>query len=898
MSRTLYFVNGGTNNLFSNPQNWSLTNGGTGGETKPTSIDDVVVVYGKELVLDENIIIRNMYIGSRAEDPPGYFMGGKVTGGNYNITIYSNLVLAGDNVGVVPQLTIISCSGTVRVDGDFYVRGNGGFYITTFEAGRSIDMNEGAGSGDFNNIIIANYGAGSMKFYGQFLYFTGQITAIGEPISGTPPTLSFNGIRYGTPDSGSKYLTYSGTNQTPIVGALYMAASVSAGDYEVLRFNVRNAGGILNLNTPVALLDSGVYQVNITANEDVVINQMNVIEATTIGIADNGNNVTFNTQGYGISGVYYSGGYDILRHTRIYDNNKKLTIDASGVSGRTSTILAGSIDVKSIIQGNSIIDMYDFKNDTYTTTYTPVLKCNTFTKGTGQVKIASCALNDLSLPGNGGNLLIKNDGSEYVNIKAGAQFSQVTVSGLVKLNGDFQCDNVTATGEIKAMIGLNLTCNYADIQLSASITGSNIWWKIGSTVAPTATNFSNKILYKVEVMSGSGSIDFSSAFTTVDEFKVNPGQMVTLSDLTNQYAFGSINAIGNDAHRIYLSGSGGVAKLRMPNSLATTEFVNVTNVDASYGYTITDIQGVGVGNTTNWIFTSMDQLVVIVRSYREFNNSFRLFVANLTKGESLQEIVNFIVNEETPDFDYKKKYIIIVTVEDLVYGDNEIGLKIIGEDGISREATKIISNPEPIPVVPTIMPQSVVYVPISPQTNHERNVQLDWTYVTGFDRASIFLGNSGEPKKLTDKVTIDQTASTYLLGVLTPGETYSWKVNLHNDPLNQIIEGSTQWFRIAQAPGIPSEPSPINNTIDINPNVTLSWVVSNPEGNVLDHDLYFGATTSPVLITTVTTAVTTPSYTLPSSLSSNKTYYWKIVAKDVIKGNTVIGPQWKFRTQA
>ena len=37
-----YFVNGGTNSLWSNTHNWSLTSGGTGGQTVPTNVIDVM----------------------------------------------------------------------------------------------------------------------------------------------------------------------------------------------------------------------------------------------------------------------------------------------------------------------------------------------------------------------------------------------------------------------------------------------------------------------------------------------------------------------------------------------------------------------------------------------------------------------------------------------------------------------------------------------------------------------------------------------------------------------------------------------------------------------------------------------------------------------------------------
>lgn len=288
----------------------------------------------------------------------------------------------------------------------------------------------------------------------------------------------------------------------------------------------------------------------------------------------------------------------------------------------------------------------------------------------------------------------------------------------------------------------------------------------------------------------------------------------------------------------------------------------------------------------------MADINIIVRSYRAFNNSFRLFAANLTKEEELQEVTDFEVTEEVPQYDYQKQYKVTLSINDLVYGNNEIAVKILGEDGISRETTKIISNPEPVPDVPAIMPLSVVYTPVSPQTNHHRDIQLSWTPVFGYDRTTVFLGSSGSPKKV-----VDQSAATYPATGnmnLVAGETYSWKVDLHNDSLNQIIEGSVQWFRIARSPGSPYTPTPIDGSVDVNPSgAILTWKVPNPEGNTLTFDVYFGANASPSL---VASGISPLTYSLPLLLNS-RTYYWKIVVKDD-KGNTVIGPQWKFKTQA
>ncbi|MDN5338816.1 MAG: hypothetical protein PWQ20_1886 [Thermotogaceae bacterium] len=57
---------------------------------------------------------------------------------------------------------------------------------------------------------------------------------------------------------------------------------------------------------------------------------------------------------------------------------------------------------------------------------------------------------------------------------------------------------------------------------------------------------------------------------------------------------------------------------------------------------------------------------------------------------------------------------------------------------------------------------------------------------------------------------------------------------------------------------------------------TLSWQASDPDGDALTYDIYFGTSPNPPLIKIGHNSNT---YT-PGKLQSKTTYYWKIVAKD------------------
>lgn len=93
-------------------------------------------------------------------------------------------------------------------------------------------------------------------------------------------------------------------------------------------------------------------------------------------------------------------------------------------------------------------------------------------------------------------------------------------------------------------------------------------------------------------------------------------------------------------------------------------------------------------------------------------------------------------------------------------------------------------------------------------------------------------------------------------------------------------------------PSIPSHPTPSNSANDVPIHVTLSWSCSDPDGDPVLYDLYFGTRFPPkkILSNHQTTTFT------PEPLLFNTRYYWMIVATDI--HNTItVGPLWWFTTQ-
>ncbi|MCD6345889.1 MAG: hypothetical protein J7L96_00570, partial [Bacteroidales bacterium] len=101
-----------------------------------------------------------------------------------------------------------------------------------------------------------------------------------------------------------------------------------------------------------------------------------------------------------------------------------------------------------------------------------------------------------------------------------------------------------------------------------------------------------------------------------------------------------------------------------------------------------------------------------------------------------------------------------------------------------------------------------------------------------------------------------------------------------------LVVGATN-----MAPNPPSNPLPDDNNADASTACTLEWSASDPEGDNLLYDVYFGENQNP---TKVASDVETSSY-LCLPLEYTTDYYWKIVVKDPY-GHVVEGQVWHFTT--
>jgi len=123
------------------------------------------------------------------------------------------------------------------------------------------------------------------------------------------------------------------------------------------------------------------------------------------------------------------------------------------------------------------------------------------------------------------------------------------------------------------------------------------------------------------------------------------------------------------------------------------------------------------------------------------------------------------------------------------------------------------------------------------------------------------------------------------------GQTYQYRVAIQYESCLSSY-GYSPSIRMGSSPEIPSSPSPVNGAIDQEIDVDLSWTCSDPDGDNLSYDVYFGNLSNPPLV--ISNHLST-SYNL-GTLANSTTYYWKIVAQDE-GGLETVGPIWNFTTR-
>jgi formylglycine-generating enzyme required for sulfatase activity len=193
-----------------------------------------------------------------------------------------------------------------------------------------------------------------------------------------------------------------------------------------------------------------------------------------------------------------------------------------------------------------------------------------------------------------------------------------------------------------------------------------------------------------------------------------------------------------------------------------------------------------------------------------------------------------------------------------------------------------VNNPPAVPSNPSPT-DAAIGVSTSPT--------LSWSCSDPDDDAltyDVFFGTNNPP---TMQVDTGWSSNTLLRTGLSANTTYYWKI-VAKDGKGAVTAGTVWSFITTHPPSVPSNPNPTDAATDVSTSPTLSWSCSDPDGDALTYDVYFGTSTNPT--TAIATNQTTANISR-SGLTTSTTYYWKIVAKDS-KDAITTGPDWSFTT--
>ena len=156
----------------------------------------------------------------------------------------------------------------------------------------------------------------------------------------------------------------------------------------------------------------------------------------------------------------------------------------------------------------------------------------------------------------------------------------------------------------------------------------------------------------------------------------------------------------------------------------------------------------------------------------------------------------------------------------------------------------------------------------------------------------VYFGTTTNPPKVSN----NQSSTLYDLDTLQYSTTYYWKIvawdNKGAKNESNLWNFTTEPF-VNHPPNTPHTLFPENNATNISINTTLSWYCSDPDGDDVTYDVYFGSTNPPPKVSNNQSSTT---YN-PGTLQYSTIYYWRIVAWDE-HGAKTLGPVWHFTTES
>ena len=154
---------------------------------------------------------------------------------------------------------------------------------------------------------------------------------------------------------------------------------------------------------------------------------------------------------------------------------------------------------------------------------------------------------------------------------------------------------------------------------------------------------------------------------------------------------------------------------------------------------------------------------------------------------------------------------------------------------------------------------------------------------------AVFFGTDVNPPLVQAK----QNETIFNPGILTYNTQYFWRIDATDD-YGYTTTGNLWTFTIKDdlPPYIPSNPSPMNNTLNTSLSVVLTWEGGDPENDSVNYDVFFGTEMDPPLVSDHQNY----TYHISGTLAYQTQYFWRIDAIDDY-GYSTIGERWTFTTR-
>jgi uncharacterized protein (TIGR02145 family) len=186
-----------------------------------------------------------------------------------------------------------------------------------------------------------------------------------------------------------------------------------------------------------------------------------------------------------------------------------------------------------------------------------------------------------------------------------------------------------------------------------------------------------------------------------------------------------------------------------------------------------------------------------------------------------------------------------------------------------------------------------------PTLNEWQNVSTGWTNRTDAFNSLLKLPSAGWRNESIGSVLNAGTWGNYWTSTVNATGARGLQFDSFNFNIGTYARGAGKSARCLKAgyipnnpPDVPSNPFPANEAMEIETDVTLSWVCSDPDGDELTYNIYFG---TEIPLPLVETTHPHSSWT-PGLLNIATTYLWKVVANDIY-GDSNESPIWNFTTR-